>query len=99
MERYTKEDFEHMTPNAKKAFKELLKLGAPVKIWYQTDPNYQDYRGYFWISAEEGCSWEWLDFYSPSLSMGSLKLNKVLDKYELYFEWENAAVAGVYDLG
>ena len=94
---YYEEDLEHMHDNAKAAFKELHKLGCPVKTWYQNDPEYQDYRGYFWISAEETSSWEWLDYYSTNLMMGSDKLVDVLNKYDLYFEWENPAVAGVYD--
>lgn len=94
---YYDEDLEHMPDNAKNAFIELHKLGCPVKTWYQNDPDYHDYRGYFWISAEEGNSWEWLDYYSLKLTCGSEKLQDILQKNKLYFEWENAAVACVYD--
>ena len=63
----------------------------------QTNPKYMDYRGYFWISTEETSSWEWLDYYSTALVCGSEKLREILDKADLYFEWENPAIAGVYD--
>lgn len=96
---YTREDEElaHMPSKVKTAFLKLQKLGCPVKIWWQTDPNYMDYRGYFWISTEETSSWEWLDYYSTALVCGSEKLREILDKADLYFEWENPAIAGVYD--
>lgn len=79
-----------MNSNAEKAFKELEKLGCPVKEWYD------DSRGHFWIDGEECGAEVWLDYWG-GLMCGSDKLNEVLDKYDLFFEWENSVVACVYD--
>jgi hypothetical protein len=81
-----------MTKNAEKAFNELKEMGVPVR----SSEGYGD-RGYFWISAEEGEESEvWLDYYSNF--WGSDKLNAVLDKYGLFFEWYNPAYANVWDI-
>ena len=91
------EELQYMPKNAKKAFIELEALGAPVNVWWQTNPKYLDYRGFFWISSEEENSGEWADYHGKF--WGSDKLNEILKKNGLYFEWENAAVGCVYNLG
>lgn len=92
---FDKEEINHMTPESIKAFIELKKLGCPVDIWYQNKKGYQDYRGYFWIQAEDENAEIWLDYYSDY--WGSDKLQKTLEKYGLHFEWQNSAVACVYE--
>lgn len=77
---------------AEKAFNELKKLGAPVR----SSEGYPD-RGLFWLWAELGEESEpWLDYYSNF--WGSDKLNAVLEKYGLWFEWYNPAYAVVYEM-
>lgn len=76
---------------AEKAFKELEKLGAPVK----SSEGYQG-RGFFWISAEEEESGLWLDYFD--LYWGSQRLQDVLEKHGLYFEWENPGFATVHEV-
>lgn len=40
----------------------------------------------------------WADYWGETASyLGSDDLNELLSKHGLYFEWINAAVAGVYD--
>jgi len=79
-----------MKRHAKKAFTELKNLGCPVKEWHD------DSRGHFWIDAEEPEANEWLDYWNDDFS-GSEKLVEILEKNDLYFEWENSAIANVYD--
>jgi hypothetical protein len=81
-----------MSKNARKCFKHLQKLGCPVKEWHDKS------RGHFWISAEEENSDEWLDYYSMTLCAGSERLNKIMNSYGLWFEWQNSAVAHVYSI-
>lgn len=92
----TDEDLNHMNSKQKTAFLRLQKLGCPVKIWWQKDPKFMDYRGYFWIDSEEYDSELFLDYYDNY--MGSEKLQSILDKAGLYFEWQNNSVACVYDI-
>lgn len=80
-----------MKSNARKCFNELKKLGCPVKEWYNNE------RGYFWIDAEDSKAEGWLDYWSMNLNFGSEKLNKTLEKYDLYWEWQNSAWGNVYD--
>ena len=95
--KYTRNDEElaHMPSKVKTAFLKLQSLDAPVKIWHQNNPKYMDYRGYFWLSGEEGKD-EWLDYYSNF--WGSERLNDILNKAGLYWEWQNPAWGNVYDL-
>lgn len=81
-----------MKRHARKAFKELEKLGCPVKEWHD------DSRGYFWIDAEEPEASEWLDYWDMNLIAGSDHLRHVLSKHGLYFEWENSAIGHVHDI-
>jgi hypothetical protein len=85
------EEFE-MNSKARKCFNELQKAGCPVKEWYT------DERGHFWIDAEEPEAEEWLDYWRTSLCAGSDRLNRILKKHGLYFEWQNSAYAHVYDI-
>jgi hypothetical protein len=80
-----------MKAHARKAFKKLEKLGCPVKEWHD------DSRGHFWISAEEGDHYLWLDYYDDEMYWGSKKLQKILEDNDLYFEWYNPGYACVYD--
>ena len=90
------EENEHMTAEIFTAYSELVELGCPVKIWHQLDREYQDYRGFFWLSAEEEGAEEWLDYWSNY--SGSDKLNEILKKANLWFEWQNSAVGCVYSV-
>jgi len=89
----TDEELNHLSSKEKTAFLKLHKLGCPVKIWFQLDPEYMDYRGLFWIDTEEDEK-GFLDYYDNYF--GSEKMTKVLEKADLYFEWENSAVACVH---
>ena len=52
----------------------------------------------YWIDAEESGAGDWLDYWSMSLIAGSDRLNRILEKHGLYFEWYNAGYAHVYDI-
>jgi hypothetical protein len=80
-----------MKNNARKCYNELKKLGCPVKEWYD------DSRGHFWIDAEDPKAYEWLDYWNMNLNFGSDKLNEILEKHDLYWEWYNSAYGHVYD--
>ena len=92
---FSSEEVSHMTKSSISAFIKLKKAGCPVKVWHQNDPKYMDYRGYFWIDTEESGAESWLDYYNQM--MGHEKLVDILDTAGLYFEWENSAVACVFD--
>jgi hypothetical protein len=79
-----------MKREARKIFNQLKKLGCPVKEWHYDD------RGYFWISAEEESSPEWLDYWSNY--EGSELLNEILNKNGFYWEWHNPGYGCVYDI-
>jgi hypothetical protein len=78
-----------MNGKIKKCFDRLKKLGCPVKEWHNEE------RGHFWIDAEEEYAELWLHY--DSLAFGSDRLNKILDEYGLYWEWDNCAVGCVFD--
>lgn len=80
-----------MAPHAADAFIELKEAGCPVKEWHNSE------RGHFWIDSEESSAGGWLDYWSTSLMAGSDRLNEILDKHGLYFEWYNSAYAHVYN--
>jgi hypothetical protein len=92
MYRYSELIAEGMATNAATAFVELQKAGCPVKIWDDGE------RGHFWIDAEQSGASEWLDYWSHAYIAGSEKLNQILQKHGLYFEWANSAYAHVYDI-
>jgi hypothetical protein len=81
---------EGMAPHAIKAFLKLQSLGCPVKTWYHGD------RGHFWIDGEASEAEEWLDYYHNFI--GSDPLNDILSANGLWFEWQNSAVACVYNI-
>ena len=91
----TDSDLDHLTSKQKTAFLKLQKMGCPVKIWWQNDPQYTEYRGLFWIDSEEDEN-DFLEYYDNY--WGSDKMNTVLKKAGLYFEWQNSAVACVYEM-
>ena len=87
-----------MERHAKNAYDTLKKLGVPVYI----------HRGesyHFLISAEENYDTIWADYYAMSDgTYGDLcdsgvnaKINKVLDDYSLFSEWQNPGGLGVFD--
>jgi len=90
------EDNEHMSDVVFNAYVNLVQAGCPVKIWWQVKPGYQDYRGYFWIDTEEQGAGMWLDYNGKY--DGSERLATILSDAGLYFEWENSAVASVFDI-
>jgi hypothetical protein len=97
-EEFSQEEISHMTSESIKAFIELKKLGCPIDVWYQNKKGYEDYRGFFWLRAEESEAEEWLDYWDSDMYWGSDKLRKILEKNGLYFEWQNSAVGCVYEL-
>tara|TARA_R110000868_G_scaffold384771_1_gene652369 strand:- start:944 stop:1195 length:252 start_codon:yes stop_codon:yes gene_type:complete len=78
--------------NAEKAFDELTAMGVPVV-------EFSHYSGYFQLSAEEQNSSMWVDYYNHDLGDFGIsdKIHAVLDKHGLFAEWENAAIAVVWD--
>jgi len=93
---FTAEETSHMTKQSIRAFIKLKKLGCPVDVWYQNKRGYEDYRGFFWINAEEEGAEQWLDYWH--VMAGHDKLTKILSDNGLYFEWDNSAVACVYEM-
>jgi len=92
MYRYSELIAEGMAPHAATAFLELQKAGCPAKIWDG------DERGHFWLDAEQSGAGEWLDYWSMTTIAGSEKLNEILEKHGLYFEWCNPGYAHVYSM-
>ena len=90
------EDVDHMTQSTLDCFVKLVQLGVPAKIWFQTDPKFMDYRGFFWIDAEAEGAEVWLDYWNTM--SGHDKLKNILNEAGLYFEWENSSVATVQNL-
>lgn len=95
-----------MKRNARNAYKALVKIGAPVmeEPWNN---------GYFRISGETNyqagefggnkvVAENWADYYNENGSDFDFgvnpKINKILDKYGLYCEWQNPGVMDVYDV-
>ena len=82
--------------NANRAMKELARLGAPVveiRKRREHDP-------YFMVSGEDENSWEWVDYYGEyrgNYPWVSERLEKVLIKYDLHYEWMNPGTIGVYE--
>jgi len=76
-----------------KAFEELKSRGLPVF-------KYEHTSGYFQIDTErvnfskmqEGYYLDYYDEYHLNQN-----IERLLNKYDLYFEWENPAVASVHD--
>lgn len=80
-----------MEEHAIEAFLQLQELGIACMLW----PD--ESRGHFWIWTE-GMTEETelhLDYYS--LFWGSDELNKILEDVDLYHEWNDAAVSGIYN--
>jgi len=78
-----------MKRNYKNAYDALEKIGCPV---FES----VDCPGRFMISAEENYDEVWADYYDcmhwehdGSLFGVSGKINKILDKYGLFAEWQN----------
>jgi hypothetical protein len=81
-----------MKANARKAMNELKKMGVPV--FERSDIEY------FGISAEEEDSYKWLDYwgeYRGNCVWVNEEIENVLDKYDLFAEWENPGYMVVYD--
>ena len=76
--------------NARLAYEELEKLGVPVR------ESHYGSSAYFSINAEEPVAHYYLDYWSNY--WGSKQLNKILETYGLYFEWENSAWCNIYDI-
>lgn len=97
MYQYTRQDEElaHMPSKVQTAFLKLQKMGVPVKVWWQLDPQYQDYRGYFWIDCEEQDAEQ---FYNYWEMYEDEKCEAILDKAGVYAEWYNPAYLCVYDI-
>lgn len=83
-----------MKRDNRKAYNELKKMGVPVFERIDRPET-------FLISAEEVNSYEWLDYHEgwriPNWEFGvSDQITKVLDKHDLYCEWENPACVIIY---
>ena len=97
MYQYTRQDEElaHMPNKVKTAFLKLQKMGVPVKIWHNVDPNYSEYRGYFWIDCEEQDNKIFYDYWEMYLDP---KCEDILETAGVYSEWYNPAYLCVYDI-
>ena len=82
-----------MQHNARLAFNELKKIGAPV---IKNGDG-----AHFCISGEDNINDIWADYFNMGadwLDFGvSKKITAILDKYDLYCEWQNPGCLGVYD--
>ena len=83
-------EIEDAPKHAQLAYAELEALGAPVKRSHYVNG------AYFSIDAEQPEAQHFVDYWSNY--WGSKKLNKILDKHGLFFEWENPAWCNVYDI-
>jgi hypothetical protein len=97
MYQYTRQDEElaHMPSKVQTAFLKLQKMGVPVKIWYNVDPNYGEYRGYFWIDCEEEDGELFYDYWEMYKNE---KCEDILNSAGVYSEWYNPAYLCVYDI-
>lgn len=80
----------------KKAYTELKELKAPVMLGGWNGENT------FRISGEDNCETCWADYYqeyTPSRWDFGINpiITRVLEKYGLYAEWQNAGVLNVYE--
>lgn len=83
-----------MKRNFRTAFNRLTKLGVPVR---ETNDGES-----FWISAEEGGSHLWCDYYDgyriPDWEFGvNPKITKTLRDLGLFAEWQNPAQLNVWE--
>lgn len=75
-----------------KAFEELKSRGLPVFKYEHTSGYFQIDTERFIISKiQDGY---YLDYYDQYFNEN---IEKLLNKYDLYYEWENPAVASVHD--
>jgi hypothetical protein len=87
-----------MKRHAKSAYTMLKNMGVPMYI-------HEGESYHFLISAEENYDTIWADYWAMTDgSYGDLddfgvneKINKVLDQYDLFCEWQNPGALGVYD--
>lgn len=82
-----------MKAHARKAFNTLTKMGVPVV-------EHSHYGGHFQLSAEEDNSMEWLDYFDGGLGDFGIsdKIHAVLEKNGLFAEWQDAAIASIWDI-
>lgn len=87
-----------MERHARNAYNTLKKMGVPLYIH-----NGESY--HFLISAEENYDTVWADYYAMTDGgYGDLddfgvheKINRVLNDYGLFSEWQNPGAIGVFD--
>ena len=87
-----------MERHARNAYNTLKKLGVPMYI-------HEGESYHFLISAEENYDTVWADYYAMTDGVyGDLcdfgvnnAINKVLDDYGLFSEWQNPGALGVFD--
>ena len=89
-----------MKQHARSAYDKLKALGVPMYI-HEGEPYH------FLISAEENYDTVWADYYAMTdgvLYYDDLddfgvneKINAILDKHDLFCEWQNPGALGVYD--
>ena len=92
-----------MKAHARKAYNELVKIGAPVM-----EEPWND--GHFRISGECNCAGTfggnkvqdelWADYWEQGFGEFGVntKITETLSKHGLYPEWQNAGVLDVYDI-
>ena len=84
-----------MTRNLRNAYKALEKIGAPVFD--------HGYKNHFGISAEENYDELWADYWLiperiEGLSEGiNDKIHAILNRYNLWSEWETAGSLNIYE--
>jgi len=87
-----------MERHAKNAYNTLKKMGVPMYI-------HEGESYHFLISAEENYDTIWADYYAMSDgTYGDLcdfgineKINRVLNDYGLFSEWQNPGAVAVFD--
>lgn len=81
-----------MKRHARAAFNALKKIGVPV--FERSDLPY------FGISAEDAESYKWVDYYGEfrdGYPFIADEVTEILDRFNLFAEWENPGALGVYD--
>lgn len=81
--------------NVEQAIRELENMGVPVR-------DDKRHGGHFWVDGEADGAEDWLNYHGVNRSWGNWTINdkiiSVLNTHGLYIEWQNSAIAVVYDI-
>ena len=89
MMNFLENELKNLTEKQKKCYKELCDLGITLKPVYEGS-------GLFICDTEDDENRKWLDYNNIYWGVDEVRL--ILMNYEMYFEWENPAVATFWEL-